>query len=99
MNIILIILRKVEISIRGLSSNSNNKIQKTLQWISDAGIKGLGVLPSAEQVTKDYLTKAANTEDAINSIIKWRTTYAAGTGFISGLGGIAAMPLTIPAQV
>ena len=78
-------------------SNNDYKIQKTLQWIADAGINGLGVLPSAEQVAKDYLKKAANAEDAINSIIKWRTTYAAGTGFISGLGGIAVMPITIPA--
>ena len=36
-------------------------------------------------------------DDAIDSIIAWRTAYAAGTGFIAGIGGIAAMPITIPA--
>ena len=76
--------------------DNNNPIQATLEWIADAGINGLGVLPPAEEVAADHLSKAASIEDAINSVIAWRTTYAAGTGFITGLGGIAAMPITIP---
>lgn len=77
--------------------HASNLVQTTLQWIADAGINGLGVLPSAEQVAAEHLSKAASVEDAINSVIAWRTTYAAGTGFVSGLGGVMAMPLTIPA--
>lgn len=79
------------------SSDNSNLIQSTLQWIADAGINGLGVLQSAQQVAEDHLRQAASVEAAIDSIIAWRTTYAVGTGFISGLGGIAAMPITIPA--
>lgn len=77
--------------------DNSNLIQTTLEWIVDAGINGLGVLPSAEQVAADHLSKAASVEDAINSVIAWNSTYAAGTGFITGLGGIAAMPITMPA--
>jgi len=77
--------------------DNSNLIQTTLEWIADAGINGFGVLPSARQIAEDHLSKAASVEDAINSVIAWRTTYAAGTGFITGLGGIAAMPITIPA--
>lgn len=56
-------------------SNNDNKIQKTLQWIADAGINGLGVLPSAEQVAKDYFKKAAKKKSlscfcAIKQLIK-----------------------------
>ena len=72
-------------------------IRATLEWIADVGINGAGVLPSADEVAADYLSKAASIEDAIDSVIAWRTTYAAGTGFVTGLGGIAAMPVTIPA--
>ena len=79
-----------------ISNDDSNLIQTTLEWIADAGINGLGILPSAEKVAKDHLNGAASVEDAINSIIAWRTTYAVGTGFITGLGGIAAMPITIP---
>ncbi|MBW4516967.1 MAG: EcsC family protein [Timaviella obliquedivisa GSE-PSE-MK23-08B] len=88
----------VNIMVLATSDNDNgNLIQTTLEWIADAGINGLGILPSAEQVAADHLSKTACVEDAINSVIAWRTTYAAGTGFITGVGGIAAMPLTIPA--
>ncbi len=76
---------------------SSNLMRSTLKWIADAGINGLGVLPPAAEVAADHLSKAASVEDAIDSVIAWRTTYAAGSGFITGLGGIAAMPITIPA--
>ncbi len=78
-------------------NNNSNLIQTTLEWIADAGINGLGALPSAEQAAADHLRDTNSVENAINSVITWRTTYAAGTGFITGLGGIAAMPITIPA--
>jgi EcsC protein family len=80
------------------SDNDNrNLIQKTLEWIADAGINGLGILPPAEKVAEDHFSQSASVEDAINSVIAWRTTYAVGSGFVTGLGGIAAMPITIPA--
>ena len=79
--------------------NENNLIQRTLQWIADAGINGLGILPSAKEVAKEHLSKAASVEDAINSIITWRTTYSVGTGFVTGLGGIAVMPISIPSAL
>ena len=53
--------------------NNSNLIQATLEWIADAGINGLGMLPSAKQVAADHLSKAGNVEDAINSVIAWRT--------------------------
>ncbi|MEA5573402.1 hypothetical protein VB733_20220, partial [Calothrix sp. UHCC 0171] len=79
------------------NNDKSNLVQSTLEWIANAGINGLGVLPSAEQVAAEHLSQTATVEDAINSVIAWRTTYAAGTGFITGLGGIAVMPVTIPA--
>ena len=40
--------------------DNSNLIRSTLEWIADAGINGLGVLPSAEQVAAEYLSKAAS---------------------------------------
>jgi hypothetical protein len=78
-------------------NEENGLVQKTLNWIMDVGINGIGTLPSAEDVANDHLSKSASTEDAINSVIKWRTAHATGTGFVTGLGGIATAPVTIPA--
>ena len=81
------------------SEDSSNLVQSILEWIADVGSNGMGLLPSAEAVAAAHLSKAANVEDAIDSVIAWRTAYAAGTGFITGLGGIVTMPVTIPADL
>ena len=77
--------------------NDSNIVQSTLNWIVEAGINGFGVLPSARKVANDHLKDADDPDSAIESIINWRTAYAAGSGFITGVGGIAAMPVAIPA--
>lgn len=76
---------------------NSSLVKATLDWIADTGINGIGILKPAEELAADYVRTSASTEDAINSLIAWRTAHAAGTGFITGLGGIAAMPVAIPA--
>jgi len=80
--------------------NDNDPIRKLLVWIVNVGINGFGVLPSARDVAEDHLrTCKCNREEAVNSIIAWRTAYAAGTGFVTGLGGLATLPIAIPASL
>ena len=45
-------------------NDDSNLTQTTFEWIADAGINGLGVLPSAEEVAKDHLNDVASVEDA-----------------------------------
>lgn len=81
-------------------TNDNDSPQvQLLNWIADVGIDGFGILQSAEQVAEDHRSQTKNVEDAIDSVILWRTTHAAGTGFVTGLGGIATLPITIPASM
>lgn len=77
--------------------DSRDRIQATLRWIADTGIDGFGILPPAQQVATEQLRKSADREAAIDAVIRWRTTYAAGTGFGTGLGGVAALPISLPA--
>lgn len=73
---------------------------KLINWILDAGIKGLGVLPPASQVAANHFNECErDVEKAIDSVIGWRTAHAAGTGFVTGLGGLATLPLAIPASL
>jgi len=37
--------------------------------------------------------------DAANSLIRWQNTKAATSGFLTGLGGLITLPVTIPANV
>jgi hypothetical protein len=76
------------------NDKNSNFVQLILDWIADVGIKGMGVLQSAEKVAADHLSKTATPEDAINSIIAWRTACAGATGFSTGVGGLTTMPVT-----
>lgn len=80
-----------------VGSDDSDFVQRILKWILDVGIDGFGFLPRAEKVAADHLKSTTNVEDAIESIITWRTAQAASTGFVTGLGGLATMPITIPA--
>ncbi len=64
------------------SVDNNSLVKATLDWIANVGIDGMGALRPAESIAADYLDKSASVEDAINSLIAWRTAHAAGTGFI-----------------
>lgn len=81
------------------SDNDTSPQEKLLSWIVDVGINGFGLLPSAESVAEDHRAKTKTVEDAIESVIAWSTAYAAGTGFVTGLGGIIALPITIPVSM
>jgi hypothetical protein len=78
---------------------SKDPISQILDWIVDMGIKGCGFLPSARDLAEHHKKACKTTEEAIDSVIAWRTAYATGTGFLTGLGGIATLPITIPASL
>lgn len=79
--------------------SDNSLVTKILDWIIDVGVNGLGFLPSAKEVAEHYRRTCSTEEEAVDSVIKWKTAYAAGTGFVTGLGGITALPVAIPASL
>ena len=75
----------------------SNAIDKTINWVMDVGISGIGnTLPSAQEVAEEHLRRCSgNVERAIESVIKWKTAYAGGSGFVTGFGGLVALPVTL----
>lgn len=75
-----------------------SKGNRLFDWIINIGINGVGFLPDAKQVAKDHLKSSkGDIEKAINSIITWSTVGASTGGFFTGLGGIATLPVALPA--
>jgi hypothetical protein len=58
-------------------------------------------LKSAEQLAEDYRdrARAVGLPQAIEELIEDQARWNAGTGFITGLGGFALLPLQLPAGV
>lgn len=60
------------------------------------GIPGTG---TAEELAEQYMQNNGSSLDAANSLIRWQNTKAATSGFLTGLGGLITLPVTIPANV
>jgi len=61
-----------------------------------------GVLPgekSIEELAEDYLAKTSSIEKAIEKLIGYQTVLCGTNGFITGLGGLLVLPVTIPTNV
>lgn len=67
--------------------------------IMDMGIEGNapGIKNSIE-IAEEFINDSRYADDdaRIDSLIRWQTARTGGTGFATGLGGIATMPVTLP---
>lgn len=75
------------------------KIQQALEWAYEKAIDGIPGTGTAKELAEDYIRSNDSLESAANSLIRWQNTKAATSGFVTGLGGLITMPVTIPANV
>ncbi|RUS44954.1 EcsC family protein [Cohnella sp. AR92] len=74
-------------------------IVKALDWAYDKALNGLPGTDNAEELAENYLRKAKSIDEAVDSLIRWQTSYSASSGFLTGLGGIVTLPVAIPANL
>lgn len=83
-----------------MAANLNqNMLMKALEWGYEKALDGGGVLDTAYDLAKDYKKKNKSIDDAIDSLISWQIAKCATSGFITGLGGIITLPVSIPANI
>ena len=75
------------------------KIMEALDWAYDKAVNGVVGLESAEDLAYDYLKGNGTLYENVNSLIRWQNTKAGTSGFLTGLGGVIVMPLTVPANI
>jgi hypothetical protein len=78
---------------------TQGKIMQVLDWGYEKAVVGVPGLDSAIDLADDYLSQSGRLIDKANSLIRWQNTKAATSGFLSGLPGILAMPVTVPANI
>ena len=87
-----------------MANNQNSKINKgliakTLDWAYARALSGFGGVDSAYELANNYTQQEGSIEDQVDSLIKWQVAKAGASGFLTGLGGIMTLPITIPANV
>lgn len=80
---------------------TDNAAIQLINWITERAIDGIPPLCSAENLALEYEIDNSypDTEERIESLINWETSKNFTSGFISGLGGIITIPVSIPASM
>ena len=78
---------------------TKQKIMAALDFAYEKAINGVAGLDSASELAESYLNEDGELIDKANSLIRWQNTKAATSGFLTGLGGLLVMPVTIPANL
>ncbi|MCR4812810.1 MAG: EcsC family protein [Bacteroidales bacterium] len=80
-------------------SNSEQKVT-FLDKVYDIAINGIPKVdkPIAKLVY-EYQSKHSSTEKAINEFVLYQKLKCTATGFVTGLGGLLTLPVTIPADL
>lgn len=71
-----------------------------LRRVLEVAIDGYGRVPGARTVAARHLQKhGGSADDAIDSLVAHHVRLASAQGFVTNLGGIAALPVSIPANL
>ena len=72
---------------------------RALDFAYDKAVNGVVGMDSASEIAESYMKVEGSKIDQANSLIRWQNTKAGTSGFLTGLGGIIVMPVTIPANI
>jgi hypothetical protein len=71
-----------------------------LHWAYDQATAALPGIGNAEDLAERHLARCGGSvEPAIDDLIAWQVRYAGAAGFVTNLGGLVTMPVTIPANL
>jgi hypothetical protein len=82
-------------------SDPESKALQFVKWILDKAIEGVPPLCSAKNLATEYLIDLSypDHEERIEALINWETSKNFTSGFITGLGGIITLPISIPSAL
>ena len=74
-------------------------ILQILDWAYDQATQGVPGFDSANDLAEAYLKGNGTLSEKVNSLILWQNMKAGTTGFLTGLGGLITLPVTVPANI
>jgi hypothetical protein len=86
---------------QNMETNNASKALRLVQWLSDQAIDGVRPLSSAHDLADEYLLDQGYKSHGarVDALINWETTKNFTSGFITGLGGVLILPISLPTAV
>ncbi len=80
---------------------NENQAVKLVKWIIDKAVDGIPPLSSAADLAQEYLIDESypNNEARTDALINWETAKNFTSGFITGLGGLITLPVSVPSAL
>ena len=82
-----------------VEESAQSWLERILDGVYEKAVGGMPGLDSAYELAADYLNSSDSLENQVNSLIRWQNTKAGTSGFVTGIGGLLSMPVTIPANI
>ncbi len=70
-----------------------------LRGLLEAAINGTSMVPGAKSAAAKHLVKKEHVEDAIESLVLTHVGLAGAQGFVTSLGGLPTLAVTLPANI
>ncbi|MCQ2298793.1 MAG: EcsC family protein [Bacteroidales bacterium] len=83
-----------------VSEKDQGAMMNVLDWAFDKVTGNVPGFGSADEMAAKYLKKADNNvTKAADMLVRWQTASAATAGFVTSLGGLPSMVVTLPANI
>lgn len=79
-------------------NNDQNVAMQLVNGIVSHGVDGVGPLSGSKDLAQQYRAdlRFKSDEDRIDALIRWEAGKSFGTGFLTGLGGLITLPISVP---
>jgi hypothetical protein len=74
-------------------------IMKLLDWTYEKAIHGFPGLNSASELALTYMEQEGTLREKADSLIRWQNAKSGASGFVTGIGGLITLPVSIPANL
>lgn len=84
-----------------MAKATESTAMQIVNGILSHGIDGIGPMSSSKELASEYRKDSSyeNMEQRVDSLINWETSKNFGSGFLTGLGGLLILPVTVPASL
>lgn len=86
-----------------MPEESKSKALQIVETLTNYGVEGfpsVGIC-SAIELAQEYMNDSSykNIDDAVDAMIRWETSKNAMVGFVTNVGGLITLPITLPADM